>query len=65
MIKDMNRTTIRDIAEKAEVSVGTLYHYYKSKSDMLMSHALCASHERRAEGGSNIIRRLKHGTLRQ
>lgn len=35
--KGYEQTTIRDIAEKSELAVGTLYNYYKSKSDMLMS----------------------------
>lgn len=35
--KGYEQTTIRDIAEKSEVAVGTLYNYYKSKSDILMS----------------------------
>ena len=34
--KGFHRTTTREIAEKAEVSEGTLYNYFKNKDDILM-----------------------------
>ena len=33
--KGFNKITIKDIAKKAGVSIGTFYHYYKSKDDIL------------------------------
>src|SRR5665647_48741 len=34
--KGFNETTMEEIAEKAEVGVGTLYNYMKSKGDLLL-----------------------------
>ncbi len=34
--KGFHRTTTRDIAEKADVSEGTLYNYFDSKDDLLL-----------------------------
>ena len=34
--KGFNETTMEEIAEKAEVGVGTLYNYVKSKGDLLL-----------------------------
>ncbi len=33
--KGFDKITIKDIAKKAGVSIGTFYHYYKSKDDIL------------------------------
>ncbi len=34
--KGYNRTHMRDISERAELAVGTLYNYYNSKADLYM-----------------------------
>ena len=33
--KGFDKITIKDISKKAGVSIGTFYHYYKSKNDIL------------------------------
>lgn len=41
----LERTTMRNVAERAGVSTGTIAYYFKSKQDMLDAALLDASHE--------------------
>lgn len=42
----VERTTIADIARAAEVPVGNVYHYFKTKDELVV--AALAEHERQS-----------------
>lgn len=48
------QASIEAIAERAEVSIGTIYNYYKNKGDILLS-IVATEGERMVEIGSEII----------
>lgn len=41
--KGFSQTTMQDIADRAEVAVGTLYNYFGSKGDLLISYLSASS----------------------
>jgi AcrR family transcriptional regulator len=54
--RGFSRATVQDIARQAEVSVGTIYLYYRSKEDLYVS-LLFASMQRFTEAIEKIIAR--------
>ena len=42
-MKGFSQTTMQDIPDKAEVAVGTLYNYFDSKGDLLISYLSASS----------------------
>ena len=47
--KGFDATTMRDIAEAADLSLGAAYHYFASKDDLVLAYyeGMQAEHERR------------------
>lgn len=59
--RGFEQTTMRDIAQAAELSLGAAYHYFGSKEDLVRAYYEWTQdeHERRAAGGGELRARVR------
>lgn len=59
--RGFERTTMRDIAEAAELSLGAAYHYFGSKEELIFAYyeRTQDEHERLATGGGELKERVR------
>lgn len=56
VIKDYAQTTMEEVAAEAKVAVGTLYNYFPSKSELLLS-LIADSDEKYIQAGRRLVER--------
>jgi AcrR family transcriptional regulator len=59
--RGFEKTTMRDIAQAAELSLGAAYHYFGSKEDLVRAYYEWTQdeHERRSTGGGELRERVR------
>jgi AcrR family transcriptional regulator len=59
--RGFERTTMRDIASAAELSLGAAYHYFRSKEELVGAYYewTQAEHEKLAAGGGDLRERVR------